>query len=181
MTEATPLDPRGHYGLAKILSETIVSRASTPRGIETVIARPFNHIGTGMRPDLVIPSIIRRVRDAADRDTIEMAGLDSVRDFLDVDDIVDAYFALLELPELPQPTFNVASGVATSIGDIVRMVAKILDKPIGDVHFAAGANSGDDTIAVVGDADRLRRTTDWAPRIGLKESLGKLVADFSET
>jgi GDP-4-dehydro-6-deoxy-D-mannose reductase len=176
MTEATPLDPRGNYGLAKVLAEAIVQRASVSGGIETVIARPFNHIGSGMRPDLVIPSIVRRVRDSANGDVIEMAGLNSIRDFLDVADIVDAYFALLELPKLPQQTFNVASGVATSIDEIVRTVAKVLGKPIGDVRFAASVNSGDDTIAVVGDADLLRRTAAWAPRVGLQESLGKLVA-----
>jgi len=178
MSEDTPLDPRGRYGLAKILSETIVSRAAADH-IETVVARPFNHVGAGMRPDLVIPSIVRRVRSAANGEVIAMAGLDSIRDFLDVSDIVEAYFALLELPKLTELAFNVASGTATSIGDVVRAVARVLGKPIGGVSFAASANSADDTIAVVGNADRLRRTTGWTPRNDLDDSLRKLVADLS--
>jgi GDP-4-dehydro-6-deoxy-D-mannose reductase len=180
MTEATPLDPRGHYGLTKVLCETIVSQASAPGGLETVIARPFNHIGVGMQSGLVIPSIVRRVRDAAAGDTIAMAGLDSIRDFLDVSDIVEAYFALLATPDLPERAFNVASGTATSIGDIVRAVARVLDKPIGGVNFAASANSADDTIAMVGKADRLRRATGWAPRRGLEDSLRQLAADMQD-
>jgi GDP-4-dehydro-6-deoxy-D-mannose reductase len=180
MTEETPLDPRGHYGLAKVLSEAIVARAALQQGIETVIARPFNHIGSRMRPDLVIPSIVRRVRDAANGDTIAMAGLDSIRDFLDVSDIVEAYFALLQQPVLTDTTFNVASGKAVSIGDIVRTVAKVLDKPIGGVSFATSGNSADDTMAVVGNADRLREATGWQPRIGLEESLNKLAGILTE-
>ncbi|WP_068094697.1 NAD-dependent epimerase/dehydratase family protein [Novosphingobium rosa] len=176
MTEETPLDPRGHYGLAKVLSEAIVARAASQEGIETVIARPFNHIGSRMRPDLVIPSIVRRVRDAANGDTIVMAGLDSIRDFLDVRDIVEAYFALLQQPMLTETTFNVASGKATSIGDVVRTVAKVLDKPIGGVSFTTSGNSADDTIAVVGNAERLRQATRWTPKHGLEDSLRDLAS-----
>lgn len=174
LTEDDALDPRGHYGLTKLLCETIVSRTSAS-GIETAIARPFNHIGVGMRPDLVIPSIVRRVRAAPYGAMIEMAGLDSIRDFLDVADIVEAYFAILELPQLSERVFNVASGEATSIGDVVRTVARILKKPISGITFADQGNSRDDTSIVVGDAEKLRRSTGWAPGNGLEESLRKLV------
>lgn len=177
LAEDAPLDPRGHYGLTKVLCEEIVSRTGTFGNIETAIARPFNHIGTGMRPDLVIPSIVRRVRDAPDGTPIAMAGLDSIRDFLDVEDIVEAYFAILALPDSVERIFNVASGEPTSIDDIVRAVANILEKPIGDVTFADQSNSGDDTSMVVGNAQRLRDITDWTQRITLKESLERLVKD----
>jgi nucleoside-diphosphate-sugar epimerase len=82
--------------------------------------------------------------------------LDSIRDFLDVSDIVAAYFALLDAPSLPFSAFNVASGQPTSISDVVRATARILHKPIGEVLFSAQGNSADDTSIVVGDAQRLR-------------------------
>ncbi|TCM18690.1 GDP-4-dehydro-6-deoxy-D-mannose reductase [Novosphingobium sp. PhB165] len=179
MTEEAPLDPRGHYGLTKQLCEAIVSRAASEGIIETAIARPFNHIGTGMRPDLVIPSIVRRVQDAEDGASILMAGLDSVRDFLDVEDIVEAYFAILGISPTQDRIFNVSSGVATSIGDVVRTVARVLGKPIGEVVFADRGNSADDTSIVVGDASKLRTLTNWAPQIGLEESLQKLTLSAS--
>lgn len=172
LSEDAPLNPRGHYGLTKLLCENIVSRAS---GIETAIARPFNHIGAGMRSDLVIPSIVRRVRDAEDGAMIDMAGLDSIRDFLDVEDIVEAYFAILSLPQLPDRIFNVSSGKATSIGDVVRVAARTLGKPIAGVRFADQGNSADDTSVVIGDARRLRRTTGWSPKSSLDDCLRKLM------
>jgi GDP-4-dehydro-6-deoxy-D-mannose reductase len=179
MAENTPLDPRGGYGLAKGLCEAIVLRAAAPGKIEAAIARPFNHIGTGMRPDLAIPSIVRRVRDVQDGAAVRMAGLDSLRDFLDVSDIIEAYFAILGLSPLPEePIFNVSSGTAATIGDVVRTVARILDKPIGGVTFADQGNSADDTSSVVGDAQRLRNATGWVPRSGLEDSLRKLMSDM---
>ena len=178
MTEGSPVDPRGHYGLTKLLCEAIVSRTGAADvGVETAIARPFNHIGVGMKPDLVIPSIVRRVQAADDGATIRMGGLDSIRDFLDVSDIVQAYFSILEAPASSERIFNVSSGMSTYIGDVVRMVARILDKPITGVTFAEQGNSGDDTSIVVGDARRLTALTGWTPKVGLEESLRALVHD----
>lgn len=175
LVEDDPVDPRGFYGLAKLLCETIVLRTS---GIETAVARPFNHIGAAMRRDLVIPSIVRRVRNAESGAEIEMVGLDSIRDFLNVEDIVEAYLAILTLPEFPERVFNVSSGNATSISAVVRAVARILDKPIGNVTFADQGNSADDTSIVVGNADRLRRATGWFPKKSLEESLQGLVDEI---
>lgn len=175
MDENAPLDPRGHYGLTKVLCEEIASRTGTSGNIEAAIARPFNHIGKGMRPNLVIPSIVRRVRDAPSGGAISMAGLDSIRDFLDVEDIVEAYFAILALPAYSEKIFNVASGLPTSIGDIVRATARILNKPIGDVTFSDQGNSPDDTSVIVGDARKLSNVTGWAPQVDLEDSLHKLI------
>ena len=181
LNEASALDPRGHYGLAKVLCEEIVSLAgSLNPGIDPVIARPFNHIGVGMRPDLAIPSIVRRVRAADDGAMIEMAGLDSVRDFLDVADIVDAYFSILECSSSPGRIFNVASGSPTNISQVVTEVARILGKRIAGVSFAEQGSSADDTSIVVGNASKLRAETGWAPRIGLEESLQRLVQALPE-
>ncbi len=119
-------------------------------------------------------SIIRRVRTAVDGEPIQMHGLDSIRDFLDVSDIIAAYFALLEAPSLPFSAFNVASGQPTSISDVVRATARILHKPIGEVLFSAQGNSADDTSVVVGDAQRLHAVTGWEPRVSLEESLRRL-------
>ena len=178
LAEGDPLDPRGRYGLTKLLCEEIVQRtASEAGGVDAAVARPFNHIGTGMRPDLVIPSIVRRVRAAPDGAMIEMAGLNSIRDFLDVEDIVEAYFSILGSANLPDRVFNVASGQATSISDVVETVARVLNKPISGVSFSDQRNSSDDTSVVVGNAKRLRDITKWVPRISLEDSLRRLALE----
>lgn len=172
VTEDAPSDPRGGYGLAKAIGETIALRALH---LDPVVVRPFNHIGAGMRSDLVIPAIVERVRRVADGDMVVMAGLDSVRDFLDVADIVKAYFALFDLADLPARVFNVCSGQATRIGEVVRLVARLLDKPIAGVAFADQPNSADDISVMVGNAQRLRLATGWRPDTALADSLRKLI------
>ena len=173
LTERSPVAPRGNYGLAKLMGENVVLRNSP---IEAAVARPFNHIGWGMRPDLVIPSIVQRVRkNGGDAATIEMTGLDSIRDFLDVDDIVEAYFAILTLDKPTDRVFNVCNGRPTSIGEVVSAVAGILNKPISQVVFSDKINSADDTSIVVGDATLLKAATGWSPKHDLRASLRRLI------
>lgn len=171
LTEDDPVDPRGNYGLAKAICETIALRAS---GIDAVIARPFNHIGAGMRADLAIPSIIRRVREAADGASIEMTGLNSVRDFLDVDDIVEAYFAILTTQNSRLKLFNVCSGNGTSIQQIVQKISVIMNKPIGEVNFLHNPNSGDDIYSLVGESRRIRGNTGWNPKYNIDHGIVRL-------
>lgn len=109
-----------------------------------------------------------------------MSGLDSARDFLDVLDIqviVEPYFAILELPSTEDCIFNFSSGVATSLGDVVRTAASVLGKLTGEVIFADHGNSAHDTSIIVGDPNRLRPVTDWSPHIGIEESLHKLMTE----
>ena len=61
-TEDSPIGPQGLYGRSKQLCED-VARAFRD-SISIRIARPFNHIGPGMQPDLAIPSINKRVPGA---------------------------------------------------------------------------------------------------------------------
>lgn len=175
LPEDARVEPRGHYGLAKVLCEQIVLGAGLKGNLETAIARPFNHIGVGMRSDLVIPSIVRRLRETEAQSPIHMAGINSVRDFLDVQDIVEAYFAILRISGSDEKVFNVCSGVPTSISEVILILAAGLGKEIGDIVFSEANNSADDTSVVLGDAAKLRDMTNWSPRIELKEGLRRLI------
>jgi len=171
-TEDSPTLPNGKYGLTKLLVET--GALAMKRSIDVRVARPFNHIGRNMLPELAIPSILRRVRAAEPDAPVQMLGLNSIRDFLDVQDIVDAYIAILEIDAPSEQIFNVCSGTGTSIGDIAKMIVEAL----GERHpivFAEQANSSDDRQVLVGDPSRLIAATGWQPQISLAESIARLI------
>ena len=168
-SEDEALDPQGLYGLSKYLCEQLVGVYSKRLDILTV--RPFNHLGPGMQPGLAIPSILERVTDARTvSGPIEMLGRDSVRDFIDVRDVVTAYLALLDLADPPQQVFNVCTGVGQSISYVVETALAIagLER---EIRFAETAVSGDDTSILIGDPMCLREATGWEPRYSLEQSL----------
>lgn len=177
-TEEDPLVPQGRYGLAKHLCEQVAGYYGNR--LDVRIARPFNHLGSGMRPELLVPSLLRKLRQegAHDGQPVIMRGRDSIRDFIDVRDVVEAYLAILRLEAPGATVFNVCTGTGTSIGDLVRSALELVGakRPI---EFEGHASSADDIGYLVGDRSRLSRLSGWAPRFGLVESLGSILS--SET
>lgn len=114
-------DPVNDYAVSKMAME-FVARLYQER-LPIIIARPFNYTGVGQSIDFVVPKIIDHVRRKADR--IELGNLDVARDFSDVRDVVLAYAALLLEPSAIGQTFNICSGEAHSLRDVIGMIKNI--------------------------------------------------------
>ncbi|WP_336975204.1 GDP-mannose 4,6-dehydratase [Sphingobium aromaticiconvertens] len=114
-------DPVNDYAVSKIAMEFVANlyRERLP----IIIARPFNYTGVGQSIDFVIPKIIDHVRRKADR--IELGNLDVARDFSDVRDVVLAYATLLSEPSAVGEIFNICSGEAHSLRDVIEMIKDI--------------------------------------------------------
>lgn len=172
------LHPQGLYGLSKHLTEQVAPHYR--HRLDIRVARPFNHIGPGMRPELMIPSLIRRLAalDPADAAPVRMSGTNSIRDFIDVRDVATAYLHILELDSPEAPTFNVCSGAPCSIESVVTEALDILGQP-RKVQFQEQPTSGDDIPFLVGSPERLHGTH-WRPHYSLRESLQSLFASTPE-
>lgn len=161
--------PQGRYGLSKHLVEQLAPHYA--HRLDIRIARPFNHLGPHQRPELVIPSLLRRLAATKDETgPVRMQGMDSVRDFIDVRDVAAAYLAILELDSPPHRTFNVCTGTGRSIGELVALLLRLLG-PEREVLFEGKPNSSDDIPFLVGSPDRLMADSGWRPELSLEQSL----------
>jgi len=168
--EDDPIVPQGRYGLSKHLCEQLLPHYL--QKLDLRVARPFNHLGPGMRPELMIPSLVRRIAEhpAGDLSPLRMQGMDSVRDFIDVRDIASAYLAILELEAPRHRTFNVCSGEGHSIRQVAETALEIAGAKRA-VEFQSRPNSAEDIPYLVGDPSRLREACAWHPSFTLAESL----------
>ena len=168
--ETDPIVPQGRYGLSKHLVEQLAPHYQGR--LDVRVARPFNHLGSGLRPELMVPSLLSRLSSATpgDKFPIQMAGWNSVRDFIDVRDVVTAYMAILDLESPDQSTFNVCTGRATSIQDVVQTVLD-LQGVRREIHFQGSPNSTDDIPYLVGDPSRLSGMAGWTSSHSLADSL----------
>ena len=168
--EEDPIVPQGRYGLSKHLCEQLLPHYL--QKLDLRVARPFNHLGPGMRPELMIPSLVRRIQEhpPEDRSPLRMHGLNSVRDFIDVRDIASAYLAILELDDPRERTFNVCTGMGHSIEQIAYAALEIVGAK-RSVAFESHPNSPDDIPFLVGDPSRLQAASSWKPSFPLAESL----------
>jgi GDP-6-deoxy-D-talose 4-dehydrogenase len=121
LDEATLPAPANDYAVSKLAME-YVAKLYAER-LPIVIARPFNYTGVGQAESFLLPKIVNHVRRRAP--LIELGNLDVARDFSDVRNVVQAYMRLLEAPGAVGQTFNVCSGKAWSLNEVLDMVRKI--------------------------------------------------------
>jgi GDP-4-dehydro-6-deoxy-D-mannose reductase len=110
---------------------------------------------------------------------MRVGALDRWRDFLDVRDVCAAYsLALRESDRLePGAVFNIASGEAQRIGDVLQaLLARASIKVT--VQEDAARLRPTDVPRTVGNAARLREALGWAPRIGWDATLDAVLADW---
>ena len=174
--EASPLRPEGPYATTKAAADLLAGRYAEG-GLDIARVRPFNHTGAG-RPAHFVESSFARQLVAIERGEAEpvlrVGNLASVRDFLHVDDVVDAY-ARLARPGGPQGVFNIASGRPTPIQELLDiLVASSGVEPRVEID----PERFRETDANSGDAGRLRDATGWAPRHSLEATLSELLDDW---
>jgi GDP-4-dehydro-6-deoxy-D-mannose reductase len=174
--EEAPLRPRSPYARSKAAADLLgAARART--GLDVVRARAFNHTGPGQSDAFVLSSFAKQLVEIASgrrEPRLRVGNLDSVRDFLDVSDVVDAYVALVDRAVRPG-VYNIASGIGVRIGDALEQLAEIAGVRPEVVVDPERLRPAD---VALGDATRLRRATGWAPRVPFPDTLASLVADW---
>ncbi len=150
--EDAPVAPVNDYGITKAASE-IVAGAYSSR-LPLIVVRPFNYTGRGQSEQFLIPKIVAHIRRREAE--IELGNLDVARDFSDVRAVVDAYERLIGTPEAIGGTFNVCSGKATSISDLLEMVRAISGRDLS-VRINPQFARSNEVKSLCGSRERLER------------------------
>lgn len=172
-TEDSPLHPRSAYSQSKAEAEQLAGLYADA-GVDVVRVRAFNHAGAGQAPIYVMSSFARQIAqiELGQREpVIRVGNLESVRDIIDVDDVVAAYRLLLDR-SVPPDVYNVAGGVGRSIGELLDALLAIAnERPTIEVDPALVRP----TDYSVGDASRLRAATGWKPTIPIEVTLSRVL------
>ena len=182
VVEEEPLRPLLPYGASKAAVEAVAS-VYAAHGLDVVTVRPFNLLGPGQGAEFVAGRFAQQiVQIAAGRaePAIETGPLESVRDFTDVRDAVRGYVALLEGRTGPGP-FNLCSGIARSVGDMLReMVA--LAGVNAEIRQRAGAGTppGLDVPYQSGSRGAIGKAVGWGPEIPWRETLQDMLLDCGQ-
>lgn len=172
ITEKHPTDPICSYGITKLTIEKYVAMYAGSAGIDFRILRPSNVYGPGQQLHLGQGVIGVLAAKAMRGHKLEIWGSgDEQRDYLFVDDLVDAFHKILDY-EGPERIFNVSSGKGHSVNDIVCLLRTHLT-PFPPIQYA---DSRDFDVPVnILDSSLLRRTTSWVPQVDLKTGLARTI------
>lgn len=162
-------EPDQTYGLVKLVGERLAAEAIA-EGIPTHVFRPFSGYGSDQAPDYPFPAFIDRARRRADPFDVWGPGT-QVRDFIHIDDIVEAVMAAVE-QSIPLEPMNLGTGRGVSFDDLAGMVIGAVDgysptvvchpdRPVGVQHRVA---------------DPARMLRFYKPQVTLEEGIGRALA-----
>lgn len=174
--EKAPLGLDSPYAVSKALVENQCDYYRN-RGLDILIARPFNHIGPGQGPGFIVPDLAGRLRALAPGEELVTGNLDSSRDYTDVRDVVHAYRLLLELEEPAERVYNVASGVSRTGRDVLQAICAGLGIDVPPLGEPVRRRLDPDVVKA--DASRLRRETGWQPVVDFQDSVRDFLSDAS--
>lgn len=176
LPETAPARPLSPYAASKRCAEVLLEQAWQGEGMCTIVVRTFNHTGPWQSPDFVCSDFARQVAWAeaglGPRE-ITVGDLEARRDFSDVRDMVEGYILAGTRGE-PGSLYNLASGRAVRVGDVLDRLMELARVPLG-IRRDPQRLRPSDVPALVGDASRARRELGWQPRIPLQQTLEEVL------
>lgn len=178
--EEMPLDERAEqrpltlYAASKTGQEIAALQAFRGEGLRVICTRSFNHSGAGQAQSFVLPSLVTRALAVArDGGHLTLGNGDTVRDFLHIDDVVDAYLSLAARGT-PGEVYNVCSGEGVSIRALAESVLQRIGVP-ADISSDPALTRPVDVPVQIGSNAKLRRATGWTPRRTREDIIDDLI------
>ncbi len=174
--ETHPTRPLSPYGLSKLCGEQYLFYFQRVGGLQVVSLRYANVYGPRQDPEGeagVVAIFIQKLLN--NEQAIINGNGRQTRDFVYVDDIVEANLAMMG-PE-PSGAYNVGTGIETSVNDLFRLLVQHTGSSCKEIH--GPAKKGEQARSVV-DAGRLRHELSWEPRTSLSDGLKRTVEFFRQ-
>lgn len=121
--ESHPLQPQSPYSASKISADSLAKSFNLSFNLPIIIARPFNNYGPRQSTRAVIPTIITQILN--NKKKIELGNINTTRDFIFVEDTVEAMSKLKLKNRLIGETVNICSGKEISIKDLFYKIKEI--------------------------------------------------------
>jgi UDP-glucose 4-epimerase/UDP-glucuronate decarboxylase len=158
--------PRFAYAVSKMLGETAVIHTARAKGIPYVIGRFHNIYGARMGADHVIPELLLRAMRR--EDPFRVYGMDQSRAFCHVDDATEAMSRLMTTDAAMGEIVNIGNDSSTNIGDLGKLVLRIVDFHPALESWPAPAGS---VARRCPDLTKLRTLTRYEPTVALEEGV----------
>ena len=174
--EAAWPHPQVPYAVSKLAAEHYVFALGALNGIETVSLRIFNAYGPGQRiPPVhapVIPHFLRNVLTGAS--LVVHGDGTQTRDFVYINDVVDALIAAATAPNVDRKVINVGSGEETSIHALIAAIGEVTQRQ-PEVLFNVQQVGGADRLGA--DLEQARWLLGYVPQVSLRDGLLRLLAE----
>jgi nucleoside-diphosphate-sugar epimerase len=173
----TPL-PATYYGASKagatLLVDAFAKSQTAPRRIVTL--RPFHVYGPGEEPTRFMTAAIRECFHGRE---LPLTSLKEKRDFVYVQDVVEAYLLAASRKQLQYTVYNIGTSKEHTLGDVIHYIEKFIGKKL-EVNEGAYPYRPWNSQRWAANTARARHDLGWAPRYSLERGIKETVERFLE-
>lgn len=174
MRETDWCEPNSYYAVAKASQTMLCHYWSQASGVPVITLRLFSVYGPWENPGRLIPTLVGSCLDGRD---LQLVDPKIVRDFVYIDDVVDAYLAAATHPEYARNIFNVGSGRETSIKEAVAVLFKQLPTR-SQARWGTMPNRAWDSQRWQADITKISSKLGWSPRYLFPDGIAATIAWF---
>ena len=182
LSENQGFNPVSPYAVARVSQELMSKVYVDSFGMNIILTRSFNHIGPWQDDRFVVPGFAKRIMNIRNqgkqKGTIKTGDLSIVRDFVDVRDVVRAYWLLLT-KGVRGEVYNVCSGHGYKLEKIIQYISEIVEVEV-DTETVSEFIRPNDNPVIIGDYSKIYTAFGWKPMIDIRTSLEDIVRDIEE-
>jgi UDP-glucose 4-epimerase len=176
ISEDEHVAPLSCYGVGKLAAENYLNVFS--KQLPSVSLRMFNVYGPGqdmtnLRQGMVSIYLAQALRS---KHIVVKGSLDRFRDFIYIDDVVDAWFRVATLEDIGSNTINIATGDRTTVAQVLEAVQSHV---AGTTVEVADSTPGDQN-GIYADTTRMRSLLGMSDLVKLADGI-KRFSDFAKT
>lgn len=172
MRETDLLEPNSYYSVAKCAQTLLCQHVAKTESRPITTFRLFSVYGPFEEPSRLIPTLIRRCLNGED---LTLVDPEIARDFIYVDDVVDAYLRTDKLSQLRGEIINIGTGVQSPIKQVVELILQHTSAKV-TCHWGAMPSRIWDAKTWVADCTKSTRLLGWRPTTMLSEGLERTTA-----
>ena len=172
--EKHPLQGQSPYSASKIAADKMAESYYKSFNLPVVTVRPFNTFGPRQSARAFIPTVISQ---ALTKSELSMGSLEPVRDMTFVKDTAEGFITVGLCDKVIGQTVNLGIGKGNTIGDMVKIILKILGKenmPLRqDASRVRPAKS--EVMRLISDNTIAREVCGWLPKYTLEQGLKETI------
>ena len=172
MRETDVLEPNSYYAVAKS-AQTLVCQHTAhleQRPINTF--RLFSVYGPYEESSRLVPTVVRHCLEGK---SLNMVPPETARDFVYVEDVVEAFLGIQTLSGISGEVFNIGTGLQSTVRNVVDAVAESMEE-LPPIRWGAMAARPWDTQTWVADCTKTRRMLKWSATTRLPQGIANTVA-----
>ncbi len=180
VTEEQTPEPKSFYGIGKLASEKYL-KVYGAKGLDYSILRLFNVYGPGQNLKNLRQGMVSIFMAfvAENKELLVKGSKDRFRDFVYIDDVINAIIVVANNPNASGKVYNVGTGIKTTVEELINniIIAFNYDKNEYPITYTEGTPG--DQFGIFSDSSRINNELRWNPKTNIQEGI-QLMADWAK-